>query len=77
MARYHGIRLVEDRQDIETCEGAATIGLELTGTVPSFDAVLIALGGGALATGVGHVMKARAPGTEVIVVAVAARRREA
>ena len=54
VARDDGIRLVEDSADIETCEGAATIGLELTGTVPSFDAVLVALGGGALATGVGH-----------------------
>ena len=34
--------------------------------MPSFNAVLIALGGGALATGVGHVMKARAPDVEVI-----------
>ena len=50
LARYDGIRLVEDSADIETCEGAATIGLELTDTVPAFDAVLIALGGGALAT---------------------------
>jgi Pyridoxal-phosphate dependent enzyme len=66
LARSDGIRLVEDSLDIETCEGAATIGLELTDTVPSFGAVLIALGGGALATGVGHVMKARAPGVEVI-----------
>ena len=66
VARYDGIRLVEDSADIETCEGAATIGLELTGTVPSFDAVLVALGGGALATGVGHVLKARAPDVEVI-----------
>ena len=66
LARYHGIRLVEDSADIETCEGAATIGLELTGTGPAFNAVLIALGGGALATGVGHVIKARAPDVEVI-----------
>ena len=66
IARYDGIRLVEDSADIETCEGAATIGLELAGTMPSFDAVLIALGGGALATGVGHVVKARAPDVEVI-----------
>jgi threonine dehydratase len=68
VARYDGIRLVEDSLDIETCEGAATIGLELTGAALSFDAVLIALGGGALATGVGHVMKAQAPGVEVICV---------
>jgi threonine dehydratase len=38
IARYDGIRLVEDSLDIETCEGAATIGLELVDTVPSFDA---------------------------------------
>ncbi len=62
------IRLVEDSLDIETCEGAATIGLELVDAAPSSDAVLIALGGGALATGVGHVMKALAPGIEVICV---------
>ena len=66
VARYDGIRLVEDSLDIETCEGAATIGLELADTVPAFDAVLIALGGGALATGVGHVLKPRAPEVEVI-----------
>ena len=65
-ARRDAIRLVEDSLDIETCEGAATIGLELVDTVPSFDAVLIALGGGALATGVGHVVKAWAPDVEVI-----------
>ena len=73
LARNQGIRLVEDSLDIETCEGAATIGLELvdtglTGTGPSLDAVLVALGGGAMATGVGHVVKARAPGVEVICV---------
>ncbi|HEY6495145.1 MAG TPA: pyridoxal-phosphate dependent enzyme [Trebonia sp.] len=68
IARHDGIRLVEDSLDLETCEGAATIGLELVGTVPSFDAVLIALGGGAMATGVGHVVKALAPEVEVICV---------
>jgi len=77
IAARDGIRLVEDSLDIETCEGAATIGLELAdaagavgaadGAAP-FDAVLIALGGGALATGVGHVLKALAPAVEVICV---------
>jgi threonine dehydratase len=64
IARERGIRLVEDSLDIETCEGAATIGLELART----DAVLIALGGGAMATGVGHVLKSLMPGVEVICV---------
>ncbi len=68
VALHEGVRLVEDSLDIETCEGAATIGLELTDTAPSFDAVLIALGGGALASGVGHVLKALAPEVEVICV---------
>jgi threonine dehydratase len=68
IARHDGIRLVEDSLDIETCEGAATIGLELAEAGPSFDAVLIALGGGALATGVGHVLKALVPEVEVICV---------
>ncbi|TYK51342.1 threonine ammonia-lyase [Actinomadura decatromicini] len=71
IARHDGVRLVEDSLDIETCEGAATIGLELAepaGAVPPFDAVLIALGGGAMATGVGHVLKALAPDVEVICV---------
>ncbi|MEV0208406.1 pyridoxal-phosphate dependent enzyme [Streptomyces sp. NPDC050788] len=68
IALQDGIRLVEDSLDIETCEGAATIGLELAEARSPFDTVLIALGGGALATGVGHVMKALAPGVEVICV---------
>jgi threonine dehydratase len=67
IALERGIRLVEDSLDIETCEGAATIGLELVDTAP-FDTVLIALGGGALATGVGHVLKTRAPAVDVLCV---------
>ncbi|ONI80134.1 threonine dehydratase [Saccharothrix sp. ALI-22-I] len=68
IARQRGIRLVEDSLDVETCEGAATIGLELADEGSTFDAVLIALGGGAMATGVGHVLKTLAPGVEVICV---------
>ncbi|WP_158852421.1 threonine ammonia-lyase [Saccharothrix deserti] len=67
-AQQRGIRLVEDSLDVETCEGAATIGLELADEGSTFDAVLIALGGGAMATGVGHVLKTLAPGVEVICV---------
>ena len=67
IAVRRGIRLVEDSLDVETFEGAATIGLELAAG-PPFDAVLIALGGGAMATGVGHVLKALRPETEVICV---------
>ena len=43
--------------------------------MPSFDAVLIALGGGAMATGVGHVIRELAPDVEVICVQPLARQR--
>jgi threonine dehydratase len=68
IAQRRGIRLLEDSLDIETCEGAATIGLEVADRVSSFDAALIALGGGAMATGVGYVLKVLVPGVEVICV---------
>jgi threonine dehydratase len=68
IAEQRGVRLVEDSLDIETCEGAATIGLELAGGAAAFDTVLIALGGGAMATGVGYVLKVLVPGVEVICV---------
>jgi threonine dehydratase len=68
IAKRRGVRLVEDSLDVETCEGAATIGLELAGRASSFDTVLIALGGGAMATGVGYVLKTLSPDVEVICV---------
>lgn len=58
--------LVEDSENLDTCEGAATIGLELIEGFDRIDTILLALGGGALATGVGHVVKSLSPTTEVV-----------
>jgi threonine dehydratase len=58
--------LVEDSENLDTCEGAGTIGLELVEGLDRIDTVLLALGGGALATGVGHVFKTLAPETEIV-----------
>ena len=58
--------LVEDSLDLATCEGAATIGLELVRDDPAPDVVLVALGGGAMASGIGYVMRALAEHVEVI-----------
>lgn len=67
-AEAEGSYLVEDSLDLDTCEGAATIGLELVHAPVSLDVVLVALGGGALASGIGHVMHELSPGTQVIAI---------
>ncbi len=66
MAEDEGACLVEDSLEPATCEGAATIGLELLEAEEQVDTLVIALGGGALASGVGYVAKSLAPDVEVI-----------
>jgi threonine dehydratase len=68
MADIEGAFLVEDSENLDTCEGAGTIGLELIEDGGPVDAVLVALGGGAMATGVGHVFKCLAPLVEIVCV---------
>jgi threonine dehydratase len=68
VADSDGAFLVEDSENIDTCEGAGTIGLELIEDGDAVDVVLVALGGGAMATGVGHVFKCLAPEVEVVCV---------
>jgi threonine dehydratase len=63
-----GAFLVEDSKNVGTCEGAGTIGLELAAFWPSLDAVLISLGAGAMATGVGYAIRCRLPSIEVLTV---------
>ena len=63
-----GAFLVEDSKNIDTCEGAATIGLELAESTHPLDAVLISLGAGAMATGVGFAMRCLLPAVEVLCV---------
>jgi threonine dehydratase len=57
--------LVEDSRDIGTCEGAATIGLELADLPHQLDAVLVSLGAGAMASGVGFALKSLREGVEI------------
>ena len=49
-----------------TSEGATSVGLELLQNVPELDVVLVALGGGALASGVGYIAHALTDNVEVI-----------
>ena len=68
IAADQGAHLIEDSLDLATCEGAGTLGLELLPPDVAMDVVVIALGGGALASGVGYVAKSIAPHVEVIAV---------
>ncbi len=67
-AQETGAYLVEDSKNLQTCEGAATIGLELARLPLPLDAVLISLGAGAMATDVGFVLRAARPETAVFTV---------
>lgn len=71
VAEESGLRFVEDGLDVETLEGAGTIGLEWLSLPEALDAVLIPLGNGALFTGVARVLKARSPRTRTIAVQAA------
>lgn len=60
--------VIEDSLDLATCEGAGTIGLELFEQMQELDTVVIALGGGAMASGIGYVATSLAPHVEVVAV---------
>ena len=75
IADSEGAFLVEDSENIDTCEGAGTIGLELLEGVGLIDAVLVALGGGAMATGVGTFSSAFAPRVKIVGVSPEERQR--
>jgi threonine dehydratase len=68
VARERGIRFVEDSLDVETVEGAGTIGLELLRYPAAIDVLLVPLGNGALFNGVATVFKALSPATRVLAV---------
>jgi threonine dehydratase len=61
-------RFVEDGNDVETAEGAGTIGLELVSFAEKIDALLIPLGNGALFNGVATVFKHKSAGTKMTAV---------
>lgn len=68
LADSTGAFLVQDSADVDTCEGAATIALELAGRSGELDAVVVSLGAGALASGVGFALKSVGCGAEIVCV---------
>lgn len=74
-AEAHGCPFVEDGALRTIAEGAGTIALEITerllrDAIP-LDAIIVPLGNGALLTGIGTWIRARAPGCKIIGVVAA------
>ncbi|WP_194778142.1 threonine ammonia-lyase [Pararhodonellum marinum] len=67
-AKEVGAYFIEDGLQIESLEGAATIGLELIQMNPKPQVVLIALGNGALFNGIARVFRHYAPETQLVAV---------
>lgn len=57
---------VSPYNNADVIAGAGTIGLELVETLPQFDVVVVPVGGGGLASGIGLAIKAVAPRTTVV-----------
>ena len=66
LAAVSGAELVIDSLDPATCHGAGTIGLETHSQCREADLVLVALGNGALATGIAAAYRHLSPGSKVI-----------
>jgi threonine dehydratase len=64
-------RFIEDGRDIETVEGAGTMGLEWLNFPEPLDSLLIPLGNGAMLNGISRVMKAYSPKTRIVAIQAA------
>jgi threonine dehydratase len=66
LERERGLLFVHPFDDPRVIAGQGTLGLELLDQQPELDAVLVPIGGGGLAAGVGLAVKARRPTVRVI-----------
>ena len=71
-AEVEGAIYVSAYNHPDVIAGAGTIGIEIVEAMPSFDVIVVPLGGGGLASGVGLAIKAAAPQATVVGVEVEA-----
>ena len=71
-AEAEGAAYISPYNHPDVIAGAGTVGLDLVEAMPSFDVVVVPLGGGGLASGVGLAVKAAAPRVTVVGVEVEA-----
>lgn len=65
-AQETGAAYVHPFSDPFVVAGQGTLGLEILDDIPDVDVVLVAIGGGGLAAGLGTAIKAKRPGVKVI-----------
>jgi threonine dehydratase len=65
-AAEQGLAFVSPYNDRLVIGGQGTIGLELTGQLPEVDAVLVAVGGGGLISGIAAALKQARPQVQII-----------
>lgn len=71
-AAAEGATYISPYSHPDVIAGAGTIGLEIVEAMPAFDVVVIPLGGGGLASGMGLAIKAAAPHATIVGVEVEA-----
>ena len=71
-AESEGATYVSPYNDRDVIAGAGTIGLEIVEALPAVDVVVVPLGGGGLASGIGLALKAAAPQARLVGVEVEA-----
>ncbi len=72
-----GMTFVHPYDDLDIVRGQATLGLELVEDVPGLAAVVVPVGGGALASGVALAVKASRPNVQIVGVQAAGSARGA
>lgn len=71
-ARERGLKYISPYNDPDVIAGAGTVGLEVIEDLPSVDAVVVAVGGGGLISGIALAARERSPRTRVMGVEAAA-----
>ncbi len=66
LSEESGATLVHPFEDETIVAGQGTIGLELAEQVPDAETVLVPIGGGGLAAGIGLALRVAAPGTRIV-----------
>jgi threonine dehydratase len=66
LARDRGLELVPPYDDPRVIAGQGTIGLELVEQLPEVETVVIPVGGGGLASGIGLTLRALRPGLRLV-----------